>query len=115
MWKKILLIPLAIVLVAVIYLLNGPKIVLVNDSASAYDEVVVTTPSSRVTFSPVLSASSKTAHISPQHGNGPITYTLFNRGRVLSQGSVSYPRIHSLRTITVTIQSGGSVSLSTWP
>lgn len=115
MSKKFLLIPLAIVLGVVIYFLDAPKIVLVNNSASAYDEVVVTTPSSRVTFSPVLPASSKTVHISPQRGNGPISYTLLNRGRVLSQGSDSYLRLHSLRTITVTIQSDGSVSLSTWP
>lgn len=115
MWKKILLIPAAIVLIAVIYLLDAPKIVLVNESASTYDEVVVTTPQSRVTFSPVLPASSKTSRISPQRGNGLITYILRNHGAVLSQGSVSYLRLHSLRTITVTIQTDGSVSLSTWP
>lgn len=115
MWKKILIVPLAIVVIAVIYFLDAPKIVLINQSASAYDEVVVTTPASRVVFSPVLPDSSKTSHISPHRGHGLITYILRNHGAVLSQGSVSYFRLHSLRTITVTIQSDGSVLLSAWP
>ena len=89
----------------------SPKVVLVNHSSIAFDELVVTLPSSRVSIGPVAPNSSDTIYFSRQATDGTATYSLHAGNIAVEHGSFQYVASGQFfRVISVTIQADGTVT-----
>lgn len=107
-----------IILAAIAYHLASPKIVLTNRSHSHHDELIVTLPSSRVSFGPIAPGTTDTIYFSRQSTGGTVTYSLRTRGKELARGTLAYDGSGQFfRTLAVVIHEDGNVSssLSDWP
>jgi hypothetical protein len=103
----------SLVLAAAAYHVASPKVVLVNHSGTAFDELVVTLPSSRVSIGPVAPHSSDTIYFSRQASGGNATYSLHAANIAVEHGSFQYVASGQLfRVISVTIQADGTVTAS---
>ncbi len=109
---KYILALLGVVLIAVVlYRLAIPRVVVVNDSSVAYDELVVQLPSSRVSFAPVAPRSSETIYFSPQSVGGEARYKLWIAGQEKAQGALSYLATGQyFRVLKIVIHENGTVS-----
>lgn len=96
---------------AAAYHVASPKVVLVNRSDAAFDELVVTLPSSRVSIGPIAPHSSDTVYFSSQASGGTATYSLHAGDIEVEHGSFQYVASGQLfRVISITIQADGTVS-----
>lgn len=96
---------------AAAYHVASPKVVLLNLSATAFDELVVNLPSSRVSIGPIAPNSSDTIYFSSQTSGGTATYSLRAGNIATKHGSFQYVASGQLfRVISVTIQVDGTVT-----
>ena len=98
---------------AAAYHVTTPKVVLVNRSGTAFNELVVTLPSSRVSIGPIAPHSSDTIYFSHQASGGNATYALHAGNIAVERGSFQYVASGQLfRVISVTIQADGRVTVA---
>lgn len=93
------------------YYFISPKIVVSNLSEIDYDELVVTLPSNRISFSPVSAGSSSTIFYSQQKQSGVAYYSLWRGSTEVFEDSFPYPEGSEIgRVLRFTIESNGQVS-----
>jgi len=98
-------------LAAFAYHAATPKVVLTNLSSTTFEELVVTLPSSRVSFGPIPPQASDTIYFSRQANGGTVTYSLRTGAGVVAEGTAEYSAAGQLfRVISVTINADGSIS-----
>lgn len=94
------------------YYFISPKAVVSNLSNTNYDELIITLPSSRISFGPVEPQSSNTILFSRQNQSGTGSYSLINADTELFGSDFSYEEGSELgRVLRFTIDSSGQVSI----
>jgi len=94
------------------YYFITPKAVVSNLSDTQYDELVISLPSSRISFAPVEAHSSNTILYSRQNKSGMGTYSLRSADLVISSNEFLYSEGSEIgRVLRFTIKSNGQISI----
>ena len=94
------------------YYFITPKVVVSNLSDNQYDELIISLPSSRISFSPVEAQSSDTIFFSRQNKAGTGSYSLRSGDLVVSSSDFLYPEGSEIaRVLRFTIETSGHVSM----
>ena len=94
------------------YYFITPKVVVSNLSDTQYDELVISLPSSRISFAPVEAQSSGTIFYSRQEKAGTGTYSLRTGNLVIFSNDFLYSEGSEIgRVLQFTIESNGQISI----
>jgi hypothetical protein len=95
------------------YYFISPKAIVSNLSEKEYDELIISLPSSRISFGPIEAQNSSTILYSRQHQAGMGTYSLRSEGSEIFCNSFSYAEGNEFgRVLHFTIDSNGQVSVN---
>lgn len=94
------------------YYVITPKVIVSNLSDTQYDELVISLPSSRVSFAPIEAQSSNTIFYSRQKKAGVGTYSLRRGEMAISSDEFPYPEGTEIgRVLRFTIEGNGEISV----
>lgn len=94
------------------YYVITPKVVVSNLSDTEYDELVISLPGSRVSFTPIEAQSSNTIFYSRQKKAGVGTYSLRSANLAISSNEFPYPGGSEIgRVLRFTIEVNGEISV----
>ena len=95
------------------YYFISPKAIVSNLSDTSYDELIISLPSSRISFGPIEAKSSSTIFYSRQHRPGMGTYSLRSESSEIFGSNFPYAEGSEFgRVLRFTIDSNGQVSVN---